>query len=132
LIFDQFEEVLTIDPYDRSEKRVFFEDLGAALAVNRRARSENNRAIWALFSLREEYLAALDPYMRLLPPGLGRTYRLDLLDEKAAKEVVARPAAAAGIPFSTTGGDAADQLVTNLRRVRIYSRSTIIRSDSET
>jgi WD40 repeat protein len=133
LIFDQFEEVLTIDPYDRAEKKAFFEDLGALLTVNQRPSQGNNRAIWALFSLREEYLAALDPYMRLLPPGLGRTFRLDLLDEKAAKEVVAKPAAACGIPFTSASpnGDAAEQLVTNLRRVRTYSRSTIVRTDTE-
>ncbi len=52
MIFDQFEEVLTIAPTERQAKQEFFEQLGSAL-------QKRNR--WALFAMREDYLAALGP-----------------------------------------------------------------------
>src|SRR5262245_37700742 len=45
LLFDQFEEVLTVDPTDVAAKHAFFQQLGAAL---------RNRRRWALFSMRED------------------------------------------------------------------------------
>ena len=54
LIFDQFEEVL-LNPADQAEKREFFHQLGAAL---------RRRDRWALFAMRDDYVAALDPYLR--------------------------------------------------------------------
>jgi hypothetical protein len=58
LIFDQFEEVLTLDPHDRAAKLGFFAALGEALRSPR---------IWALFVMREEFVASLTPYVRALP-----------------------------------------------------------------
>ena len=55
LIFDQFEEILTVDPTNLAAKYAFFAQVGAAL---------RNRRRWALFSMREDYVAALDPYLR--------------------------------------------------------------------
>ena len=52
LIFDQFEEVLTADPVALDAKREFFAQLGELL---------RRREVWALFILREDYLAPLDP-----------------------------------------------------------------------
>ena len=52
LIFDQFEEILTLDPTDLQSKQEFFSQLGDALGASNR---------WALFSRREDYVAALDP-----------------------------------------------------------------------
>src|SRR5205823_3513253 len=52
LIFDQFEEILTADPTDLTAKAEFFRQVGAAL---------RNRQRWALFSMREDYVPALDP-----------------------------------------------------------------------
>ena len=77
LIFDQFEEVLTVDPTDRDAKLAFFEQLGQALRVRNR---------WALFCMREEFVASLDPYLRPIPARFdkGRRYRLDLLGPDAA------------------------------------------------
>src|SRR5262249_41357433 len=61
LIFDQFEEILTLDPTDRAAKEAFLEQVGAVL---------RDRDRWALFAMREDYVAALDPYLRLLPTRL--------------------------------------------------------------
>ncbi len=62
LIFDQFEEILTIDPNDREGKWEFFTQLGEAL---------ERRDCWALFVAREDFVAALDPYLRLIPTRLA-------------------------------------------------------------
>ena len=75
LIFDQFEEILTVDPTDRAAKEAFFAQVGAAL---------RHRQRWALFAMREEYPASLDPYLRPIPTRLSTTYRLELLGEEAA------------------------------------------------
>ena len=60
LIFDQFEEVFTADPTDLAAKVEFFAELGVAL---------RDRRLWALFSMREDFLAELDPYARSSRPG---------------------------------------------------------------
>jgi hypothetical protein len=69
LIFDQFEEVVTLDPTDQPGKAAFFAELGAALR-------DRNR--WALIALREDYVAAHPPQQplssrlarcQLRPPG---------------------------------------------------------------
>ncbi|HET9222789.1 MAG TPA: ATP-binding protein, partial [Roseiflexaceae bacterium] len=107
LLFDQFEEVLTASPTDVDAKHAFFQQLGAALRDRRR---------WALFSMREDYLAPLDPYLRPIPTRLGTTFRLDLLEEPAARLAMQRPAHLAGVQF----GDAAARALTDdLRRVKV-------------
>ena len=58
LIFDQFEEVL-LNPADQPAKRQFFHQLGAALRPQER---------WALIAMRDDYVAALDPYLGAFPP----------------------------------------------------------------
>jgi WD40 repeat protein len=107
LIFDQFEEVLTIDPTDQAAKHAFFQQLGAALRDRRR---------WALFAMREDYLAPLDPYLRPIPTRLGTTFRLDLLEEPAARLAMQRPAHLAGVQFADA---AARALADDLRRVQV-------------
>ena len=106
LIFDQFEEVLTRDPTDGAAKLAFFVGLGDALSDRRR---------WALFALREDYLAGLDPYRSHLPSGLA-SFRLDLLGSEAARQAIQEPARAAGIDFTDA---AAIRLVEDLRQVQV-------------
>ncbi len=60
LIFDQFEEVLTVDPTDQEAKGQLFAQVGEALRDRRR---------WALFAMREDHVAGLDPYLRRSPRG---------------------------------------------------------------
>jgi len=107
LIFDQFEEILTVDPTNRAAKEEFFVQVGAAL---------RDRHRWALFAMREEYLAGLDPYLRPLPTRLGNTYRLELLSKEATLDAIKKPARQAGVDF---GPAAAEKLVDDLRRVRV-------------
>jgi WD40 repeat protein len=107
LIFDQFEEVLTVDPTDREAKAEFFVQVGEAL---------RDWGRWALFSMREEFVARLDPYVRPVPTRLATTYRLELLGEEAARLAVQEPARGAGVEFTDA---AAVKLVDDLRRVRV-------------
>ncbi|HNT76365.1 MAG TPA: hypothetical protein PKH77_15225 [Anaerolineae bacterium] len=107
LLFDQFEETLTVNPTDLDDKTAFFAQVGAALRARHR---------WALFALREDYLAALEPYFRVIPTRGKAAFRLDLLGETAAREALQAPARAAGVRFAD---DAAQRLVDDLRRVQV-------------
>ena len=109
LIFDQFEEVLTVDPGGRAIKAEFFEQVGKTLR-------DRNR--WALFSMREEFVAGLDPYLHHIPTRFdkGHRYRLELLGPAAAQEAMQAPARAAGLDFTDA---AATKLTDDLREVRI-------------
>ena len=67
LIFDQFEEILTADPLDESGRREFFRQLGEALRIP---------AWYAVFAIREDYLAMLQNYVIWLPGQLTSRMRL--------------------------------------------------------
>jgi WD40 repeat protein len=114
LIFDQFEEVLVLDPGDDQAKRQFFRNLGGVL-------EERDR--WALFSMREDYIAGLDPYLGELPTRLFTRMRLDLLPPEAALRAVTDPAAAAQRPFDDA---AAERLVHDLRMVQAQRGGEIV------
>jgi hypothetical protein len=103
LIFDQFEEILTLDPTDIEAKREFFAQAGEALRLPQH---------WALFSMREDYAASLDPFVRLIPTALSATYRLDLLGAAAARAAIRKPAADGGVDFTS---EAAHSFVNDLR-----------------
>jgi WD40 repeat protein len=104
IIFDQFEELLTIEPSDLQAKYDFFEQLGNAL--------ENPR-VWALFAAREDYLGMFAPFNQAIPNSFKDTYRLDLFDAETARQAIIGPASAAGVEFAD---DAVGQLVDDLRR----------------
>lgn len=105
LLFDQFEEVLTVAPNAIADKQAFFDDLGAALGHER---------YWALFVIREDFLAAFAPYRDRLPTQMLNTFRLDLLGLDGAREAALRPALSAGRTFP-----AVDLLIRDLSTVRI-------------
>lgn len=102
LVLDQFEELFTLDPLDVDKKRQFLEELGNVLAGVRGSAEEPTSAapptLWALFSMREDYVAELQPYLDLIPTGLAFRYRIDLLERERALDPVARPAGAAMDP----------------------------------
>jgi hypothetical protein len=109
LIFDQFEEILTLDPTDQSGQREFFEQVGDALDQSGR---------WALFAMREDYMGGLDRYLRYIPGQFRSTFRLDLLEADAARRAIQLPARESGVDFHD---DAAQRLVADLRKVRVES-----------
>jgi WD40 repeat protein len=114
LLFDQFEEVITADPNDHEAKQEFFADVGRAL---------RDRNLWALFSMREDFLAELHPYAPLVPTRFASRYRLDLLSVDEALDAIVLPARDAGIRFEA---DAAQQLVDDLRRIRVQRPGGIV------
>jgi hypothetical protein len=107
LIFDQFEEILTVDPLAIDAKKEFFTELGGVL---------RNREVWALFAIREDYLAPLDPYAPLVPTQLTNRFRLDLLALDAAAEAIQRPVLLAGREFAP---GVAQQLIQDLASVSV-------------
>ncbi|HZJ16259.1 MAG TPA: WD40 repeat domain-containing protein [Chthoniobacteraceae bacterium] len=107
LIFDQFEEILTFDPLNREAKAEFFNQVGTALRDLER---------WALFSMREDHVAGLDPYVRPLPTRLKSTFRLDLLTAEKARLAVQGPAHDEGVEFTE---EATTKLVDDLREVTV-------------
>ena len=107
LILDQFEDLITQDRYDTEAKEAFFKELGRALANRKRA---------ALFTIREDYLAALSPFARHVPTGLQHTFRMDLLTEGQALEAIEGPARERDVEFEK---GLAEKLVNDLRQVRV-------------
>lgn len=107
LIFDQFEEIITVDPANTTARVEFFKQLGEAL---------RNRRRWAMLAMREDFIATLDPYTRYLPTRLHNTFRLDLLGPDAAQDAMQKPLEQLGGGFTA---EAAHKLVDDLRRVRV-------------
>lgn len=107
LVFDQFEEVLTTDAVNTQAKRDFFEQVGHALRA---------RGRWALFAMREDFLAALDPYLNYIPTRLSNTFRLGLLSYESSLKAIREPAARVGVKFLD---DAVQQIADDLRQVNV-------------
>ena len=107
LIIDQFEELLTTYPDRWQERTGFFEQLGAAMA-----RHPN---LWVVLTLREDYIAGLEPYSHLAPNRLRARFYMQRMGIESAREAVEQPAANAKRPFA---GGVAGMLVDNLRMVR--------------
>ncbi|MGP0065188.1 MAG: hypothetical protein ACLQGP_16510 [Isosphaeraceae bacterium] len=105
LIFDQFEEILTTDPTDISAKDAFFVQLGDTLR-------ELDR--WALFVMREEYVAALEPYLNRIPRRMASRFRLDLLNAPSAHEAFERTFRLGNVSVTPK---ATSRLVDDLRRI---------------
>ncbi|MGE3267659.1 MAG: hypothetical protein AB7P40_02855 [Chloroflexota bacterium] len=108
-IFDQFEEILTLDPFDVEGKRTFFRQIGRLL---------EDRSRWAVFAAREEYLAELLSYARPIPTRFENTFRLDFLTANAARDAIIEPSANAD-PRVVFEADAADKLVRDLSNVQV-------------
>ncbi len=107
IVIDQFEEVLTADPSAHAARVEFFAQLGAALRDTGR---------YAVLAMREDWVAALDPYRGAVPTRLRTTFRLDLLGPEGARAAVQAPARAAGVEFSDA---AARKLVDDLRQIKV-------------
>ncbi len=114
LVFDQFEELFTLDPTDLDEKAAFIAEVGVALRAPNR---------WAIFSMREDYIAHLDPHVSKIPKRLSTRYRLDLLGTDAARAAIREPARRRGVDVTL---EAADHLIDDLRRVRVQRGGQVV------
>jgi hypothetical protein len=112
LIFDQFEEVLSADPTGAAHKEAFFDQLGEVF----RSRAGRAGPWWAIFAIREDYLAGLEPYLYRFPAQLASRFRLELLGREAAREAILRPAEETPVQLEKA---VADRLVRSLSLVRV-------------
>jgi len=112
LIIDQFEEIITTHPQRWRERVPFFTQLAQAM--------QNDPLLWVVLTLREDFVAPLDPFAHLLPGHLSTRFYMERMGIDAALAAIKRPAADAGRPFTD---DAAAQLVDNLRQVRVAGQA---------
>ena len=108
LVIDQFEEIVTVYPNRWQERRAFFEQL--------RDTMDRLPRLWVVLTLREDYVASLEPYAELMPNRLRARYYMQQMGVEAALDAVRKPAEAHHRPFAP---GVAEKLVDNLRRVRV-------------
>jgi WD40 repeat protein len=108
LIIDQFEEIITTHPERWRERESFFRALDQAM------RDDPN--LWVVLALREDYVAALDPYAQLMTDRLRARFYMERMGADAALEAVREPAELGGRPFAP---GVAQKLVDDLRQVRV-------------
>ncbi|HKR65244.1 MAG TPA: ATP-binding protein, partial [Thermoanaerobaculia bacterium] len=106
LLFDQFEEIF-VDPTDEAAKREFFRIVGELL---------EDSSLYAVFSMREDWIALMDEYADLIPSRFKARQRLSLLTEAQAVEAIREPASSEGVEFKV-----AEQLAHDLARTTIMS-----------
>jgi hypothetical protein len=110
IIFDQFEEFFTTASSNAlGERHDFWKQLREAL--------ENDRSLRVLLVLREEFLAAVQPYLRFLP-SRPANFRLEFLNRSAALEAVRGPLMSTGRRLTAA---AATKLVDSLSTVRLIT-----------
>ena len=66
LIIDQFEEIIAAHPDRWDQREVFFRQLDLAM--------RNDPNLWVVMALREDFVAALDPYAHLMSDRLARVF----------------------------------------------------------
>ena len=114
LIFDQFEELFIVYPEFWAERRGFVRQIVEALEDNARI-----GPLRVVLALREEHLAELAPYARLMPDGFRIRRRLERLGKDAALDAVTRPLQGTKRAFRP---GVAERLVEDLLRQRIERR----------
>ena len=108
LIFDQFEELLTSYPERWQEREEFFRQVYDAL--------QNDPLLRVLFVMREDFLARVEPFTRLLKPFSQARFHLDLLGQEGARAAVTGPLRDTGRSFKD---GVVDALIEELRKVRV-------------
>ncbi|MEM7346072.1 MAG: hypothetical protein AAF485_17675, partial [Chloroflexota bacterium] len=112
LIFDQFEEIFNQNQTHWEERTPFFEQIRDLI--------EAYPTLHVLFSMREDYIAEMTPYVRLMPDQLRSRFRLERLKRANALQAIEQPAASLGRFFDD---GVAESLVDNLRRTQLAVRS---------
>jgi hypothetical protein len=112
LVFDQFEEIFTTHRSRWQDAQGFFDQVREVV--------DELPRLGVVFSMREEYVAMLDPFLNCFFHRLRTRFRLEPLKRGGALEAIMRPAADAGHPFGNT---VAGDLVDNLRRINVQTVS---------
>ena len=112
LIFDQFEEIFTAYPARWFEREGFFNHIQKAL--------DNDPLLRVVFSLREDYVAQLDPYAPILHRNLRTRFRLERMRPEASLDAIRGPLNQTNRVFAE---GVAEKLVEDLRQVRVETIS---------
>ena len=108
LIFDQFEELFVLG--DKAEQEAFYATIKAVLNADVSCR--------VIILLREEYLAALDPFERAVPALFDKRLRVEVMTNSNVEKVILGTAAAAGITLEH-GADTARLIIDQLDDKRV-------------
>jgi hypothetical protein len=84
-------------------------------------RAAGDRALRVIFSMREDYIAELDPYTYLLPDKLGTRYRLERLRRDAALAAIKSPLSSTSVSFAE---GVAERLVDSLLQTPVKAAAT--------
>ena len=76
-----------------------------------------------MLTLREDYVASLDPYAPLLADRLRARFYMERMGLEAALEAIRRPAELGGRPFAP---GVAEQLAEDLRQVRVPGQESTV------
>lgn len=109
LVIDQFEEIISTHPEAWEIRADFFNQLAQAM--------RDDPYLWVVLVMREDYIAALDPYAHLLPGGLRTRYYMQRLEQQAAIEAVSKPAESIR-PYET---GVAKKLVEDLSSIKVQN-----------
>ena len=109
VIFDQLEELFNLFLGSWREEQVgFFRQVAEAL--------NKNQLLRIVFVIREDYLAQLDPFLRMLPEKLRPRFRLERLRKEAAISSIKGPLEKANYSFDM---NEIEQIVYDLLKVRV-------------
>jgi len=128
LIFDQFEELFTLYPERYNDRKNFFEQLREAL--------DQDSLLRVVFSMREDYIAELDPYVHILPDSLRTRFRLERLRKQPAVQAVLGPVSRFNeqVPpdkHIQISKDQAETLIDNLRTIKVHSGAGEVEFEGE-
>jgi hypothetical protein len=115
LIIDQFEEIITAHAGRWREREEFFRQLESAMQADPN--------LWVVLTLREDYVAALDPYAPLMADRLRARFYMERMGLEAGLEAIGRPAELGGRPFAP---GIAEALRNDLCQVRVPGREEMV------
>lgn len=115
LIIDQFEEIITGHAAHWRERADFFRQLDQAM------RDDPN--LWVVLTLREDYVASLDPYAPMMTDRLRARFYMERMGIDAALDAIRKPAEFEGRPFAP---GVAEKLVGDLRQVRVAGQEQTV------
>ena len=112
LILDQLEEVFTTHRDRWQEAEGFFRQVREAL--------DALPELGVVLAMREDHVAAIDPYAPIFPRRLKACFRMERLGPRGALAAVRQPAENAGCRYAP---GVAEQLVDNLRQVKVQRQA---------
>ena len=116
IVFDQFEEIFTLHPERYKDRQNFFSQVAEALKADPFLR--------VIFSMREDYIAELEPYSGVLPQSLRTRYRLERLRKTNTLSAVEEPLKNERVKTRRSFDDgAAELLVDRLMLIKVKTVS---------